>query len=631
MYYIGLDVGGTTFKAGVVTEDGRIVHKDAMPTGIERPYQEIIADMAALCKKVAEDAGIPMSEIKSIGVGVPGLFDNKTGMIPFCTNLGWHDIPFVAEMKKHLDTPVYGDNDATVAGLAESVAGVSAGIRDCVFLTLGTGVGGGIIIDGKPYSGAHGCGSEIGHMMIKMGGELCTCGNYGCFERYASATAIIREARKAIVEHPESSMLAACGGDPEKLNANQWAAAVRAAGMKAIILTCKHHDGFCLWPSEYTDYSVKKSKWKDGQGDVVRECAEACKKFGLKFGVYLSPWDRHDPRYGEGEAYNKYFKNQLRELLTNYGDIFCVWFDGACGEGKNGRKQEYDWQGYYDLIRECQPEAVISVTGPDVRWCGNEAGVCRKSEWNVVPYYYSQQELIAAASQQDAEKPPKKINHTALDLGSRKAIKNVSKLIWYPAEVDVSIRKGWFYHLNEDYEVKPLSKLMEIYYNSVGANASLLLNIPPNKDGLFAQRDVETLLAMGAQLQIDFNEDLADDSIMTDSCHLDEEHRGQMALTHTTDEYWHSGFDPDHATLTLDLGDDYDIDKIVLSEHIATGQQIEKFSLYGQINGKWKKIFAGTVIGSKRICRFAETRMQYIKLVIEETRCFATIARFEAY
>ena len=228
MYYIGLDVGGTTFKAGVVTEDGRIVHKDAMPTGIERPYQEIIADMAALCKKVAADAGIEMSEIKSIGVGVPGLFDNKTGMIPFCTNLGWHDIPFVAEMKKHLDTPVYGDNDATVAGLAESVAGVSAGIKDSVFLTLGTGVGGGIIIDGKPYSGAHGCGSEIGHMMIKMGGEKCTCGNYGCFERYASATAIIREARKAIVEYPESSMLAACGGDPEKLNAKIVIDAARA-------------------------------------------------------------------------------------------------------------------------------------------------------------------------------------------------------------------------------------------------------------------------------------------------------------------------------------------------------------------------------------------------------------------
>lgn len=219
MYYIGLDVGGTTFKAGVVTEDGRIVHKDAMPTGIERPYQEIIADMAALCQKVAADAGIAMSEIASIGVGVPGLFDNKTGTIPFCTNLGWHDIPFVAEMKKHLDTPVCGDNDATVAGLAESIAGVSAGIRDSVFLTLGTGVGGGIIIDGKPYSGAHGCGSEIGHMMIRMGGERCTCGNYGCFERYASATAIIREARKAVAAHPESSMMASCGGDPERINA----------------------------------------------------------------------------------------------------------------------------------------------------------------------------------------------------------------------------------------------------------------------------------------------------------------------------------------------------------------------------------------------------------------------------
>lgn len=219
MVYIGLDVGGTTFKAGVVTEDGRILHKDAMPTGIERPYQEIIADMAALCKKVAADAGFSMDEVKAIGVGVPGLFDNRTGRIPFCTNLGWHDIPFVEEMKKHLSTPVIGDNDATVAGLAESIAGVSAGIRDCVFLTLGTGVGGGIIIDGKPYSGAHGCGSEIGHMMIKMDGELCTCGNYGCFERYASATAIIREARKAIAQHPESSMLAACGGDLEKLNA----------------------------------------------------------------------------------------------------------------------------------------------------------------------------------------------------------------------------------------------------------------------------------------------------------------------------------------------------------------------------------------------------------------------------
>ena len=219
MLYIGLDVGGTTFKAGVVNEKGEILTKDAMPTGIERPYQEIIADMAALCKKVAADAGVEMKDIASIGVGVPGMFDNKTGRIPFCTNLGWHDIPYVEEMKKHLDTPVYGDNDATVAGLAESIAGVSAGIDSSVFITLGTGVGGGIIIGGRPYSGAHGVGSEIGHIILKMDGEECTCGNYGCFERYASATAIIREAKKAVAEHPESSIMQKCGGDVEKINA----------------------------------------------------------------------------------------------------------------------------------------------------------------------------------------------------------------------------------------------------------------------------------------------------------------------------------------------------------------------------------------------------------------------------
>ncbi len=234
MMYMGLDVGGTTFKAGLVTPEGRIVHKDAMPTGIERPYQAIIADMAALCRKVAADAGVAMADVAAIGVGVPGLFDNRTGRIPFCTNLGWHDVPFVEEMKKHLHTPVFGDNDATVAGLAESIAGVSAGVRSSVLLTLGTGVGGGIIIDGKPYSGAHGVGSEIGHMMVAMGGELCTCGNAGCFERYASATAIIREAKKAVAAHPQSAILTACGGDAQKINAKIVIDAAKAGDETAL-------------------------------------------------------------------------------------------------------------------------------------------------------------------------------------------------------------------------------------------------------------------------------------------------------------------------------------------------------------------------------------------------------------
>ena len=162
--------------------------------------------------------------------------------------------------------------------------------------------------------------------------------------------------------------------NPVELDANQWVEVCKAAGMKGLLLTCKHHDGFCLWPSKYTEHSVKSSPWKNGKGDIVKELSEACRKAGLKFGVYLSPWDRHEKSYGDSDKYNEYFKNQLRELLTNYGDIFCVWFDGACGEGPNGQKQVYDWDGYYSLIRELQPGAVISVCGPDVRWCGNEAG-----------------------------------------------------------------------------------------------------------------------------------------------------------------------------------------------------------------------------------------------------------------
>ena len=406
--------------------------------------------------------------------------------------------------------------------------------------------------------------------------------------------------------------------NPQKLDCNQWVKVMRAGGMRALILTAKHHDGFCLWPSAHTDHTVASSPWKGGKGDVVREAAEACARHGLKFGVYLSPWDRHEATYGQGKPYDDFYKAQLRELLTNYGELFCVWFDGACGEGKNGKKQVYDWQGYYDLIRELQPNAVISVSGPDVRWVGNEAGVCRSSEWSVVP--------------KDIPNP------SDWDLGSRKALlKSKAPLVWHPAEVDMSIRDGWFYHEKEDYGVKPLAKLREIYYKSVGANASLLLNIPPNPDGLIAAKDVETLISFGAQLRIDFKENLAEGSVMTDSCRLDDAHAGQMALEPGGETYWHSGDFDKKAELVLDLGDDYDIDKIVLKEHIATGQQIEAFELYQDENraaegkSKWKKLAEGTVIGHKRICKFHEQRMRRIKLVITKARGFATIESFEAY
>lgn len=418
--------------------------------------------------------------------------------------------------------------------------------------------------------------------------------------------------------------------DPKKLDAHQWAEAVKSAGMKAIILTAKHHDGFCLWPSAYTDYCVKNSPWKNGKGDVVREVSDACREAGLRFGIYLSPWDRHEKTYGRGEEYNTYFKNQLTELLTNYGDIFCVWFDGACGEGENGKKQVYDWEGYYEIIRKYQPDAVINICGPDIRWCGNEAGICRKAEWNVVPSFYAQQERIAENSQKTKDVPPDNIDYALEDIGGRDVIKKYSDLIWYPAEVDVSIRKGWFYHKEEDSTVKPLSKLLEIYYNSVGANASLLLNIPPDADGLIADADVKALKELGDHLRKEFAVNLASGAEVPCNCEPDAGHKAENILSED-DSYWYSGEEPENAEIVIDLGEEKDIDSVVLKEHIATGQQIEKFSLYSGSPEKWTKIYDGTVIGSKRIARMKDVKTRYIKFTLESTRCFAAISNISVY
>lgn len=219
MVYIGIDLGGTGIKIGVVDESGTILSQGETPTLAGRPYEDIIADMGRCMLDVMARGGFEEKDIASIGVGIPGVADEKTGHVIFCTNLGWSDVPLRTELQKYLNKPVYIDNDATVAGFAESICGVSAGCHSSVFMTLGTGVGGGIVIHGKPYSGVHGIGSEIGHMIIKMDGELCTCGNRGCFERYASATAIIRDAKRAVAEDPKSLIMERCGGDPEKINA----------------------------------------------------------------------------------------------------------------------------------------------------------------------------------------------------------------------------------------------------------------------------------------------------------------------------------------------------------------------------------------------------------------------------
>jgi alpha-L-fucosidase len=198
--------------------------------------------------------------------------------------------------------------------------------------------------------------------------------------------------------------------------------------MRGAILTAKHHDGFCLWPSRYTAHSVKNSPWKNGQGDVVGDLATACREAGLKLGLYLSPWDRHEPVYGDSPRYNTFFLNQLTELMTQYGELFCLWFDGACGEGPNGKRQVYDWEAYYERIRELQPNAVISVMGPDVRWCGNEAGKVRESEWSVVPAEMFDQARIAGDSQQtDEGRFAERLEMWTPDLGSRERIGQANK------------------------------------------------------------------------------------------------------------------------------------------------------------------------------------------------------------
>ncbi|MCP4710359.1 MAG: alpha-L-fucosidase, partial [Planctomycetes bacterium] len=275
--------------------------------------------------------------------------------------------------------------------------------------------------------------------------------------------------------------------NPTQLDARQWARTAKAAGMKGIIITAKHHDGFCLWPSKYTEHSVKHSPWKNGKGDVVGDLAKACKEYDLKLGMYLSPWDRNHPDYGKPE-YITYYKNQLTELLTNYGEVFTVCFDGANGgtgyyggareERRIDRQTYYRWPEIHELVRKLQPNAcMFSDAGPDIRWVGNEAGRTGKMNW--------------ARFKRDGFYPGISGRNRELTEG------HPDGDYWVPAEVDTSIRPGWFYHANQDDKVKSIKNLINIYFASVGNNSNLLLNLPPDQRGLFHESDVKHLTALG--------------------------------------------------------------------------------------------------------------------------------------
>lgn len=290
---------------------------------------------------------------------------------------------------------------------------------------------------------------------------------------------------------------------PPQVDTDQWMRGFVSAGMTGVILTAKHHDGFCLWPTATTAHSVASAPWRDGRGDVVREVADAAGRHGLALGIYLSPWDRNHPSYGTGTAYDDVFVKQLTELLTNYGPVFSVWFDGANGEGSDGRVQAYDWERYYAVIRDLQPEAAISVCGPDVRWCGNEAGHTRPQEWSVVPRELRNVERIADKSQQtDDASFARLVRSDDQDLGSREALTGrLHDLVWYPAEVNTSIRPGWFYHSAEDAAVRTGDELFDIWCTSVGGNANFLLNVPPDPMGRVAAPDLRALGELGDHIR----------------------------------------------------------------------------------------------------------------------------------
>lgn len=378
--------------------------------------------------------------------------------------------------------------------------------------------------------------------------------------------------------------------DITKIKPEQWVKTVKAAGMTGVILTCKHHDGFCLWNTGTTDFNVMNSPMGK---DIVKAVSDECHKQGIEFGVYLSPWDMHEPTYGT-EQYNDYFIRQLTELCGNYGELFEVWFDGA--KGANAKAFTYDWQRYYKLIRTMQPNANIAICGEDIRWVGNEAGKARKNEYSVVPASLKQCEAIEKNSQNaegDAARL-QKVDTMDEDLGSRNILKNNANLSWYPAEVDVSIRKGWFYHKKDDRTVKSARRLFKIYLTSVGNNCTLLLNIPPTDKGVICAKDVRNLKALGKKIN-----DITAYPVL-------EQNIGELKA--------------DQGYLEFSFDSEKKLKYFVISEDLAYSQRIEKFDLYiKKPNGSYKRAYQGTIVGAKKIVKLNKKATGAV-LVIRQSR-----------
>ncbi|MGW0860258.1 alpha-L-fucosidase [Streptomyces sp. NPDC002690] len=416
--------------------------------------------------------------------------------------------------------------------------------------------------------------------------------------------------------------------DPSDLDADQWVASLKSAGMTGVILTCKHHDGFCMWPSDATDYSVASSPWRGGTGDVVAEVADAARRHGLKFGVYLSPWDRTEASYGSGSAYDDFYVAQLTELLTRYGPVFSVWLDGANGEGPNGKRQTYDWERYYAVVRELQPDAVINVCGPDVRWCGNEAGETRPDEWSVVPRALQDAERTASVSQQaDDGEFSRLVRSDDRDLGSRAALAgHESDLVWYPAEVNTSIRPGWFHHTAEDTQVRSVDELFTIYQRSVGGNSCFLLNVPPAADGRLRDADVAALGGLGRRIEEFRSRRIGATATVTSGIPGDV----ATAWPGRADTPWRPAATDTRPAVTLTFDEPSTIEAVVLGEDITEGQRVEHVVVRGGLAGEWTTLAETSAVGYQRILTFPPAEADTVVFEITAMRDTPVVARVAA-
>lgn len=410
--------------------------------------------------------------------------------------------------------------------------------------------------------------------------------------------------------------------NPTTLDARQWARIAKEAGMKGIILVAKHHDGFCLWPSAYTNRSVKNSPWKNGNGDVVKELAAACKEYNLKLGLYLSPWDRNHAQYGKPE-YITYFRNQLKELLTNYGDVFEMWFDGANGgDGYYGGANEtrkintleyYNWNETYKLIYKTAPKTLVWGVGPsEARWIGNEEGRAGKTNWSLL----RQEDELAG-----------KVHYTEFMSGHEDGEK------WVPGEADVSIRPGWFYHSIEDDKVRSLDEMVDIYYESIGRNANLLLNLPVDRRGLVHENDVARLKELVSTIKADFKTELlAGTKVSADNVRGNS---SSFSAKNVTDgdknTYWATDDNVKTASIVFDFEKPTAINRILLQEYIQLGQRIKAFTVEAKVDGIWKTVANETTIGYKRILRIDRVTASALKINITDSKACIVISNIEAY